>query len=149
MTPRCLIVSVLLSCTACSTAQAQDARQCELFEHLLDAPRATGIGRYVILAPDVGPYQNLDVDGDGIIDKVDGGCSPSSQMPDPCLLSIELSTGKKQLFEFPEGERFFLFRYRGHFYATSSPDGDASPVKGKRMVYSLGFDGITLICFGL
>ncbi len=54
---------------------------------------------------------------------------------------------KEQLFEFPYGERFFLFRYQGHVYASANPVSGGSAAKGKRSVYLLGRDGIThLFC---
>jgi hypothetical protein len=79
-------------------------------------------------------YFNLDLDGDDISDVVSRSCPGSIQMQaDPCVLSVELSSGRK--FDFEGEYRFQLMRYSGKVYLVSSEN-----------IYSVSGAGVNPVC---
>lgn len=143
----------LVAACAALTANCAEPSQslCAEFGQLLDAPRGTGIDRRVLQTSaqpgDEHQYDNLDIDGDDVNDVVKGGCSASLQPADPCLLVVELSTGKKFEFEFEIDERFFVVRHRSRIYAIATAAAQSG--KPLRSVLRLDANGMTRICSGL
>jgi hypothetical protein len=114
----------------------------------MEVPKDRGLWRQLLVSTPSrtgDQYLNLDVDGDDVSDNVEGGCPASLEMADPCNLSIALSSGKEQFYEFPFGERFYLVRHRGRVYAVVNHGGPGKNV-GSRSVVSIDKNGINLLC---
>lgn len=143
----------IIAAFAAQTANCAEPSQslCAEFSQLLNAPRGSGIDRrqlQISAQPgDEQQYYNLDIDGDDVNDVVKGGCSANLQPADPCILLIELASGKKIEFEFELDERFFLVRHRSKIYAVATAASEKR--KPQRSVLRLDADGIARTCSGL
>lgn len=157
-------ITVVLIIFMLAPLHAENAKPpCDEFKRLIDLPRGKGIDRYFLTMSSIKgseeEYFNLDVDGDDVSDVIKGGCSSSLTPANPCSISIEMSSGKKFDFAFKDNERFYLARYHEQIYAIVSPTAiiadentgteKAVPfdqIKGLRTVFSLGRQGINLLC---
>jgi len=93
---------------------------------------------------------NIDVDGDGAVDEMVWSCSGSASIipPDPCTLSVTLSSGKK--IEFEES-RFSLMRYASQVYAVAQDFSEVNldnpnPADIKTKIYRVDGSGVHLVC---
>lgn len=89
-------------------------------------------------------YPNLDIDRDGIDDKVVRSCGAGRDAL--CILFVDLSDG--QHFEF-EGGAFFLVRVKSSLYAIQGEyfsKQEKNKQVGKRSVYQITKQGIKRIC---
>jgi hypothetical protein len=127
-----------------------DQKLCQLFKQELNSK--TSLHRFMLLSSQTKggeeQYLNVDVDGDDVSDEIKGGCPASLQTADSCTLSIKLSSGLKQLFQFEHGERFYLVRYRGGIYAIVNDHG-TDRQESPRSVVSLDKRGIQRVCTNL
>lgn len=151
---RALFIAVTVSVSQLSVADQLPvvSAQCRDIQKQLDAPSANNFERYMLessipLGGVVGDarYFNIDVDEDGINDVIVSSCSSSNTPSDPCVLSIELSTGGK--IEFFE-TRFYLARYHGKIYVIANHIGPNVNI-GKRKAYLMDVTGIHLVCNSL
>ena len=93
---------------------------------------------------------NIDIDGDGAVDEMLWWCPRSGSIipPDPCTLSITLSSGKQ--IEFEES-RFELVRYRSKVYAVAEDYSQVNldnpnPADIKTKIYRVDGSGVHLVC---
>lgn len=126
----------------------QQFRICSTFQRLL-ALREAGHAQhnFEVYGEETGggdtSYSNLDIDGDGLVDKVIRSCGAG--LDALCFLFIDLSAGGNlELEERP----FFLARLNSSTYVVV---GEHLPVKGKpkpnkRSVYKITKENIKLIC---
>jgi hypothetical protein len=138
---------VLASTTAVAAAVAGESQSlCSDFKRLLDTP--DGFRQSVLFPSSMNggeeQYYNVDVDADDVSDVIIGGCPASLQSGDPCTLSIELSTGKKQFFTFGEDERFYLARFHSRIYAIVSHNSAGTIRPGA--VLRIDRNGISRLC---
>jgi hypothetical protein len=140
-----ICATTLLVAFSVSSSEAAEAPLCAEFRQLL---KSDDIGRYQLQLSaqpgDEEQYYNLDIDGDDVSDVVEGGCAASLQPADPCMLLLELSSGKKFSFSFEVDERFYLVRLKSRIYAvatTASPSGG-----GAHSILRLDSAGINRIC---
>jgi hypothetical protein len=123
--------------------------ECSKFAKLLSQPEASRKLDSMVLEPKINSkgeesYEDLDIDGDGTVDRLIGGCAASIPAADPCVLLLTLSTGKAQEFNFRNQERFFLVRIDSRVYAIANSNNP-----GKRSIISLDSNGIIRICDNL
>jgi hypothetical protein len=84
---------------------------------------------------------NIDIDGDDISDEVMLDCPHSAASADGCLLSVELSSGGK--FMFDEGW-FYMVRRHARFYLVVTTEGKAK--RRSRSLYKVDRNGVSLLC---
>lgn len=101
--------------------------------------------KYADNPPRGNDYINLDIDKDGVADKVKTGCGTGE-----CLLQVELSSGGE--FDLDE-EPFYLIRYKLQIYALISEAEDKKPRNQKgynrlhlRRLYLIASEGPKLVC---
>lgn len=152
-------IGFLLLCLTCWQAQAasvenekctnQQPRVCSTLQKLL-ALRQLGHApsNFMVDWEESGgggaSYPNIDIDGDGIDDKVVRSCG--SGLDALCILFVDLSGG--QHFEF-EGGAFFLVRVKSSLYAIQGEyfsKLEKNKQFGKRRAYQITKQGIKLIC---
>ena len=145
-----LIVAIGNVALGPSHAQSPEA-VCKDLQRLLRAPPSQGIERYA-LEPSVpvggkedgsDHYFNVDVDGDDVSDFLSGGCSRSSMPADPCLLSLETSSGSKYTFE--EGYHLLLVRHKARIYAITADQSGGKT----RSAFVLGAKDYERVCSDL
>jgi uncharacterized protein YecT (DUF1311 family) len=128
---------------------------CEKFRKLVNARGALTPYKLEVPPDHEGNMRarNIDVDGDGAPDSMTWSCPGSSGVipPDPCDLSIKLSSGRT--IEFKES-RFYLIRYASKIFAVAEDYAlvDAnrpSPVDVRTKIYRIDGRGAQLICSAL
>lgn len=153
------ILGLLVACLICGQVQAtssenkeytnQQLRVCSTLQKLLALRQA---GRapsnfeadWEELGGGGTSYPNIDIDGDGIDDKVVRSCGAGREAL--CILFVDLSGG--QHFEL-EGGAFFLVRVKSSFYAIQGEyfsKQEKNKQVGKRRAYQITKQGIELIC---
>lgn len=88
-------------------------------------------------------YPNLDINHDGVADKVIQSCGSRDM---PCSLFIELSDGKR--LELLEEGRFFVGRYKSRLFVIVGDSVTVVPEKkrGKRRVFEITPTEFRLLC---
>jgi hypothetical protein len=156
MTRFLLAIAALVGCSATYRADAQPpvlSPLCREFQQLLGMSRDKGISRKALedsltrgAKEDADDhYFNLDIDGDDINDIVTRSCSHSTMPSDPCMLTINLSSGGKIDFE---EWKFFLVRHRGKIYAVSAELGP-NRKRGNGKIFTVGPRNVQEVCSGL
>jgi hypothetical protein len=135
-----------------SAGGAKSPPLCEQFRKLLRVPG--GLDAYSLEVPSDAEgnmrISNIDVDTDGIADGLVRWCPGSASIipPDPCTLTITLSSGKTIQFE---EARFTLIRYKSAIYAVAADYAKVDPdnPRGadiKTKIYRVDRSGVHLVC---
>lgn len=136
-------VVAMVAGVAC--AHAKDALpSCDEFARLLSASAESSILRRSLQSHQLRgeeSFANLDLDGDDINDVIIGGCPASIETGDVCILTVELTTGKKQVFSFDPNERFLLARVHSRVYAIVNHNKP-----GARSVIGFDKSGVRRLC---
>jgi hypothetical protein len=98
-----------------------DSTLCREFQ-AVGWPGSEKLQKFALTSTIEGHFDNLDVDGDDVVDAVSLGCSASNPRPDPCILLGKLSSGASIEFE---AWRMYLIRYRGLIYAVTANENGA------------------------
>lgn len=141
-----LITLLLLSAVSMSCYSTDKVSPvCKELRHALDTPAERNKLDVESQVTDGGTssYPSLDLDGDGIKDKVVRSCGGGGVS---CDLFVEMSRGKRlQLVDQPP---FFLGRFKEKVYVISG-DSRTKPQaekKGKRSIYEITPAEIKLVC---
>lgn len=135
-----------------TSAAKGSERLCEQFRKLLRV--RGGLSAYELEVPRDAEgrmrVNNIDVDEDGVADELAWGCPGSASImpPDPCTLTITLSSGKT--IEFEE-VRFSLIRYASRVYVVADDYAQVKPDNPKwadikTKIYRVDGSGVRLIC---
>lgn len=138
-------ITLLIGGTAATTARsATDPSECSRFKKFLevnDVAQLRKRGLYRDESSRRQSFLNVDVDGDDISDELIAGCPASRETGDPCSVSVKLSTGKQQFFQFEFDESYILLRINGRVYAVTN---QVKP--GQRSIVAFDQDGIRRVC---
>jgi hypothetical protein len=129
-------------------ANTNDSTICRAFGRLLKVPGNEGMKKKIIVGEESGGYdvyKDIDLDHDGRSDRVAKSCSASVIPADPCILEIELTSGKKYDFV---AWRMYLVELNKNTYVVSS-ELEVSSKSQPRSVHLLGSSGARRICSGL
>ena len=142
------VVTLLLSSWSAGAIPSPRSTTCREIARLLRTPGSDGIANSIIYGESVGGYdvyQGLDLDRDGQVDKVAKSCSASIVPADPCILEVELTSGKKYEVE---AWRMYLINFDKNTYVVTS-DLEVSGKRASRSILLLGRSGARRICAGL
>lgn len=153
-TRRTQVFAILVLVMALSTAHAsgQHSNLCEEFRRNLNTPYEQSMNKYRPACPNVGNSSpcSLDLDHDGATDELIESCPSDYIEPsDPCMLSIELSSGKTFEFEFEFKDFPYLIRRKSTVYAIAGSFDPKDKRIGNRKVYRISGSGVHLICTNL
>ena len=129
-------------------AKTQSSKVCHAFERLLKRAGSEGIAKKVLLTEESGGYdlyKDIDLDHDGRSDKIAKSCSASVAPSDPCVLEIELTSGKKYDLV---AWRMYLVELDKNIYVVSS-ELEVSNRPQPRSIHWLGPAGARRVCTGL
>lgn len=143
---------VLVMALSTAHASGQHSNLCEEFRRNLSMPNEQGMSKYLQACPNVGNSSpcSLDLDHDGSNDELTMSCPSDYIEPsDPCMLIIELASGKTFEFKFEFNDFPYLIRRKSTVYAITERFDSKDKRTGNRKVYRISGSGVHLICTNL